>query len=307
MKVSVIIATYNRAKLIVKSIESILSQTHADLELIIVDDGSTDDTEQVVATYQAQDARIRYVPLAENQGATTARNRGIIEARGDLIMVWDSDDELHEHALERVVDTFSRQPELGIVSAPCRQQLKDGSERPYRSVPAGEVQLSQIVCKYLPDNEKVRVARAEIFKQVRYEARNIDFMVNGYLAELGRWYHLDEELGVLHLESDSVSLTLSRRKPNITRSLERVEPLLRFFANFGELLKANCPSRYAALAYGLALGLLLRGDRTLARRYAKEASRLDDLPLYRKLYLLSCLPGAAFILRVLYKFGQSTS
>lgn len=297
MKVSVVIATYNRAQLIRKSIESVLFQTHQDLELIIVNDGSTDNTKHVISEYKKKDERVRCVALEQNLGATTARNRGIEEAQGELIMVWDSDDELYLHALTSVVEIFSRHPEVGIVSSPCRQLLKDGSEKSYRSIPEGEIEVSQIVCKYLPDNEKVRIARAEIFKQVRYEARNIDFIVNGYLASLGKWYHLNEELGVLHLELDAVSLTSNRKRPNAQRSMERVEPLLRYFAQFGELVQTHCPKRYAALSYGLGVGLLLRGDRVVAGTYATAAVRHSPLFRFRALLWVTRIPGGGKLLR----------
>ncbi len=297
MKVSVVIATYNRAQLIGKSIESVLFQTYQDLELIIVDDGSTDNTKHVISEFKKKDERVRYVGLEQNQGPTTARNRGIEEAHGDFIMVWDSDDELYPHALTSVVEIFSRHPEVGIVSSPCRQLFKDGSEKPYRVVPEGEIEVSQIVCKYLPDNEKVRIARTEIFKQVRYEARNIDFTVNGYLASLGKWYHLNEELGVLHLELDAVSLTSNRKRPNAQRSMERVEPLLRYFAQFGELVQPHCPKRYAALSYGLAIGLLLRGDQSIAVTHAIAAVQHSPLFRFRALLLVTRIPGGGKLLR----------
>jgi hypothetical protein len=168
-------------------------------------------------------------------------------------------------------------------------------------VSEGAVSLEQILCKYLPNNEKVRVARADIFKQVRYEARNIDFIVNGYLASLGKWYHLGEELGVLHLESDAVSLTTQRKKPNRQRSVERVEPLLRYLAQFGVIIKEHCPGRYAAIVYGLSIGLLLSGRVKEARKFTSEAIRLDSLLLYKKLWLVARLPGASTLMRVLIK------
>jgi len=304
MKNSIIIATYNRSSLISNSIQSVLNQTYADWELIVADDGSTDDTREVVEAFLQQDERVRYIALKENKGATTARNRGIAEATGDLIMVWDSDDELYPRALERVVNEFRSQPDIGIVSVPCAQRLPDGTEKEYRNVASGRITLEQIVCKHLPDNEKVRVAKAEIFKQVKYEARNIDFTVNGYLASLGQWYHIGEELGVLNLELDEVSLTANRKQPNAKRSVERVEPLLRYFENFGELVKANCPKRYAALCYGLSLGLLLKGEKEKARQYAREAVHFDGIAKHKRLKWLTKTPGGATILRILYKMRQ---
>ena len=87
--ISVIIPTYNRAKLLPRAVESVLNQTYQDIELIIVDDGSTDDTMEWVRGIK--DDRVRYAQL-NHQGACAARNHGISIARGEYIAFQDSDD-----------------------------------------------------------------------------------------------------------------------------------------------------------------------------------------------------------------------
>ena len=89
--VSIVISTYNRAHLLRDTIHSVQSQTVQDFEVVIVDDGSTDDTAEVVGRLQADDARIRYFPQ-ENQGVASARNRGVDESRGCYVAVLDDDD-----------------------------------------------------------------------------------------------------------------------------------------------------------------------------------------------------------------------
>lgn len=89
IKFSIIIPTYNRAHLISKAIESVIDQTYPNWELVIVDDGSTDNTEKVVKSYK--DDRIKYY-WQENQERNIARNYGLSKALGDYIIFWDSDD-----------------------------------------------------------------------------------------------------------------------------------------------------------------------------------------------------------------------
>lgn len=86
--VSVIIPTYNRAALLKKAIDSVLGQTCRDFELIVVDDGSSDDTKAIVSGYKG---RLRYV-FQDNRGPSAARNRGIREAQANFIAFLDSDD-----------------------------------------------------------------------------------------------------------------------------------------------------------------------------------------------------------------------
>jgi glycosyltransferase involved in cell wall biosynthesis len=89
VKVSVIVPTYNRAQSIGNAIQSVLDQSYTDLELIVVDDGSKDDTAERIAAFT--DPRLRYI-RQPNGGVSAARNRGVAEARGELVAFLDSDD-----------------------------------------------------------------------------------------------------------------------------------------------------------------------------------------------------------------------
>jgi len=102
--VSVIIPTYNRAYLVGRAIRSVLNQTFQDFEIIVVDDGSTDNTEEVVKSFN--DPRIRYIRHEQNRGGSAARNTGIRAARGEYIAFLDSDDEWLPQKLERQVNAF---------------------------------------------------------------------------------------------------------------------------------------------------------------------------------------------------------
>ncbi len=98
IEISVIIPTFNRGKLIANSIKSVLNQTIKNLEIIIVDDGSTDNTKEVIDKFQ--DRRIKYIKLDKNQGASNARNIGIKAAKGRYISFQDSDDIFYPNKLE---------------------------------------------------------------------------------------------------------------------------------------------------------------------------------------------------------------
>ena len=87
--VSIIMPTYNRANLILRSVKSVLKQTYDNFELIIIDDGSTDQTETIISSLN--EGRIRYLKSETNQGACHARNRGIASAKGEYIAFLDSD------------------------------------------------------------------------------------------------------------------------------------------------------------------------------------------------------------------------
>jgi glycosyltransferase involved in cell wall biosynthesis len=110
--VSVVIATYNMAQYLPQAVQSVLAQTHAQVEIQIVDDGSTDDTAQVVRRWLG-DARV-HVHRQPNGGQAQARNRGVALARGSYVAFLDADDEWLPHKLSRQLPLFAA-PEVGVV------------------------------------------------------------------------------------------------------------------------------------------------------------------------------------------------
>ncbi len=112
--VSVIIPTYNRAKLLKRAIKSVLNQEFGDFELIVVDDASLDNTPEVVK--RIEDGRIRYIRLKKNSGGPVARNTGIKKARGEFIALLDDDDEWLPNRLDVQVKKFENlNREVGVV------------------------------------------------------------------------------------------------------------------------------------------------------------------------------------------------
>ena len=105
---SVIMPAYNAQKFINKAIESVLFQTYENIELIIVDDASTDTTRDIVLKYAEKDKRVTYYKLSKNQGCAYARNFGLTKAKGEYIAFLDSDDYWHKDKLQQqisIIDT----------------------------------------------------------------------------------------------------------------------------------------------------------------------------------------------------------
>lgn len=121
--VSVLIPTFNRAYILGKTIESVLAQTYQTLEIIVVDDGSTDDTRALVATF---DSRVRYI-YQENAGLAAARNAGLSAARGEFIAFQDSDDLWLPWKLQAQVAIMQRFPELALIWSDMSAVSPDGA------------------------------------------------------------------------------------------------------------------------------------------------------------------------------------
>lgn len=113
--ISVILPVYNSAPWIGRCVESILAQTFRDFELIIVDDGSTDETPLLLEQFARADQRTRLI-REEHRGVTGAFNRGLEEARGEFIARMDADDEMLPQRLEKQIDFLGKNPGTGVVS-----------------------------------------------------------------------------------------------------------------------------------------------------------------------------------------------
>src|SRR5260370_6154365 len=119
LKVSVVIPTYNRARVVGGAIESALAQTHERLEVIVVDDGSTDDTAERVG--RRRDPRLRYV-RREHAGVSSARNAGIGAPTGDLVSFLDSDDLWKPENIETEIAALALHPGAGGVFSDLRKR-----------------------------------------------------------------------------------------------------------------------------------------------------------------------------------------
>lgn len=103
-RVSIIIPTYNRATSIGRTIQSVLNQSYSDFEVIIVDDNSSDNIQEILSDYD--DSRIKYIKHQINRGAPAARNTGIENAKGEFFALLDDDDEWFPQKLEKQIEVF---------------------------------------------------------------------------------------------------------------------------------------------------------------------------------------------------------
>jgi glycosyltransferase involved in cell wall biosynthesis len=128
MLISVVIAAYNAEKFIGETIESVLRQSYSDFELLLVDDGSSDCTLEIMKGYEMRDPRIR-VLAQQNQGAAAARNNAVSVARSEWISVLDADDMMEPDCLERQIAFVEQHPELAMTSCLVNWVDQNGRRR----------------------------------------------------------------------------------------------------------------------------------------------------------------------------------
>ena len=130
---TVVIPAYNREHVIARAINSVLNQTFQNFEIVVVDDGSKDNTRKVVESIH--DSRVRYV-WQENKGATAARNTGVKNAQGDYVSFLDSDDEWFNTMLEKQYELYQSDHNIGCVYSDLQMINSVGDTTPF-SKPLG--------------------------------------------------------------------------------------------------------------------------------------------------------------------------
>lgn len=218
--VSVVIPAYNYAKFLPETIRSVLAQTHSDFELIVVDDGSTDDTADVVAAFS--DSRIRYL-WQRNAGLPAARNTGIRNARHEFIGLVDADDLWWPQFLEKCLAQFALLPEsFGLVA--CRHNVVDPDGKPvpksYRSSSSRELFPKEILLRSRFGASSVVLKKKAVeaagwFDETLTSSEDRDLWIR-----LGRHYRiwfLDEEISSVRLHPNSMSRNAARMDANARR------------------------------------------------------------------------------------------
>ena len=162
--VSVIIPTYNRASFLRRSVRSVLEQSYTDLEIVIVDGGSTDGTRDVIEAFDDDRLRIHY--RKRPQGLSSARNKAMELATGEYIAFLDDDDRLAPSAIETLVDALVDRPEGCAGAFGGWLTVRNGGETAIRSVPTGTISFEDIRERNVIGGPSGTLFRTSVFETV---------------------------------------------------------------------------------------------------------------------------------------------
>ena len=232
MVISVITPTYNRARFLPAAVASVLSQTFGDFELIIVDDGSEDNTPDVLKPFLA-DRRVRYV-YQENQGQSHARNLALKQATGDFIAFLDSDDVWAPDKLEKQLAVFRANSEVDIVHGDEATINEQGSVVSLQNMR----RYSGRITRYLLADNSVSITTALVRRRCFDEMGGFDTSV-GVADDYELWlrfsarYCYQYEPGIVasyRVMADQISSDKRRRYAANERIIQQ------FLARYGEVL-----------------------------------------------------------------------
>lgn len=204
--VSIIIPTYNYGEYLARAVESCLSQTHRDLEIIVIDDGSTDNTQAVMCRFTD---RVTYV-YQENRGVSAARNAGLDRASGDFITFLDADDYLADGAIATCLDALSRHPEVGCVITETYSQ-EAGSDalswKPHLPGPTVSDRFyEQLLTRRFPFQVAATLTRAQVAKRFRYpedlsNGEDVVYFTKIFFSEKVLYLPVPTSMSVRHMDS----------------------------------------------------------------------------------------------------------
>lgn len=276
--VSIITPSYNSSDTIVRAIESVREQTYDSVEHIIVDDGSSDDTEEVVNEHRHD--QLRFLQFEENRGANAARNEGIRAAEGDLVSFLDADDVLRAKYLERVVDEFSIADSecAGVASSYTWVNTEDETDRTINHTPNSTLGKEQLIHNNPIGSFSATTFRKSVFDEVGYldedlkAAQDYDF----YLRVV--------DAGYVIRGLDANLVTKYDRKGNISSNLDRKEQAFNQLINkHGDLLS---PKRLATQHNMLGLINAESGNFRAANREFRTAIKYN--PFHSLYYYHLC-------------------
>jgi len=225
--VSVVLPTYNRAHSLARAVRSVLAQSHRNLEVIVVDDGSTDGTVALVQKLAAADSRVRLVQQP-NRGPAAARNAGVREARGELVAFQDSDDEWLTEKLEHQLAVLRRAPEASMCVCSYLVYRTTGNVRAYflgqpNMLSPQDVRRQVLVNFFFPTPSwLVRRAALETAGPFDESMRCWeDWELAIRLGKVGPITLIDEALYVQNVSEGSVNRQDSAYGPSLKRILEK--------------------------------------------------------------------------------------
>ena len=276
-RISVIIPTYNRASLIKRALQSVLDQEYPDLEVIVVDDSSSDNTEEVVKSLH--DERIKFIRHTRNKGANAARNTGIRAASGEFIAFQDSDDEWMPGKLAKQMAAFEQAPaDIGVVYTAFWRI--EGEKKAY--TPAGDVLttngflLEELLRRNFITTQSILIKKECLDKVGLFDEtmpRLQDWELLLRLSEHYPFLFIDEPLVKVYHTSDSITANQQALVDALLLMLEK------HYAAF-----THHPKILANFYCYIGQQLFLAGERSKSLHYCAKA--LGMRPFYPKFWLV---------------------
>lgn len=285
-KVSIILTTYNREYFFTESIESLLEQDYPNLEIIISDDGSKDNTFNIACEYALENPHIKVVQNARSQGSAGNRNNGLDHASGELIILLDDDDLLFKEAISQMVNVYlSFEKYYGIIIANCTRS-DDGFLSGKGMSESREISFQEILCGRL-QGEFLTLFERKLLGKKRFNENLQRGNIGLLWLKLHKHspaYYLHKPLKFYRIHAESLTQTLKYQPLEMVKNYE--QDILLFYR---ERLK-YCPTYLAKLCAIAALLYRQGGNRKKALKKIFQSLRIRPSLLAIQVFFCLFLP-----------------
>lgn len=210
-KVSVVMTAYNAAEFVVEAVKSIQNQTYMNWELIIVNDGSTDGTGEILSKMTKNDIRINLISYKKNRGASYASNIGLAQARGEYIARMDADDIAVSTRIEKQVKFLQHNPKIVAVGGQCKLIDKNGKALGMKNFPISHQEIYHALNQYNPIQHPALMINKKLLGKQRIVYHNDvllahDLEILYFLSQFGELANLPDTVLQYRIHNDSLSL-----------------------------------------------------------------------------------------------------
>lgn len=284
--VSIVIPTYNYAHFLPRALDSVLNQLSENIELVVVDDGSQDQTQEILAEYSSRNSRIKLVKQG-NMGSAAARNHGIRESSGRYVLLLDADDEVLPGSLTHLIDLAESRPDAGMILGAYISVFPDGRERKKEFKPIPPKSPSETIHNYLLKksisvSHSCSMFRKDLLLLRPYPVglkKGEDIPVFAFLLVSAPVVVSNQTIARIHKHSDSLR---HNRNDEEASAIKMVDAVFSYLPEECQHLR----HRYLSQRYlSLFRSAQSAGDIQTARKYFAQAFRLSPVQALRISYL----------------------
>lgn len=269
--ISVVIPTHNRADLLPRAIKSVQAQTWTDLEIVVVSDGSEDDTKAVVEALAKDDDRIKFIEYFPARGGNIARNTGIENASGEYVAFLDDDDEFMPEKLEKQMAVMQSDPQIGLVYTGVHI-IYVNEDIAYSSIPKASGDLSKEI---LLDNIIGTTSTVMARKDVLLKAGMFDVKLRA-LQDFDLWIRVCQLRKIGHVPEEMINYYNYTDTKQVSALTDKyIESFAYINEKYKDMLAALPANKQREKKYNehMLLGnkAMRNGDGKLARKFLKAA------------------------------------
>ena len=271
--VSVVIPTHDRDNLLPRAIRSALNQTYSNIEIIVVSDGSTDNTDSIMKKIVSEESRVRYISYYPGKGGNYARNTGIKAAKGDYVAFLDDDDEWHPDKIQKQIDIVAADSSIGLVCCGINS-ITEGVDYVTEYIPPAEYDSSKLILKKncIGSTTTVMVQK-DIFNKSGLFDEEL-----GALQDYDLWIRICRYTHVGVVKEPCVEYYNYKSSNQVSQFTDKYEKAVKritakYRKSVKELSNSDKKERYIWMQLLLAKKCIRNGDPKGARKYVRKSQK----------------------------------